>query len=1420
MQPVDIFPWNDHFDTGLAEIDQQHRNLVRILNRLASYATFGFDGRRLSVVVDELLDYANYHFQAEEAIWNKYLAGEEIAAQHKISHEHFVQTIQRLKDSQAVKTEEYVIEEALSFLAKWLVSHILESDRYLACVVKEMKSGLPADAAKQSAKDQLSGAASDFIDIILSIYSSLSRNTVNLMRELGERKRAEELFKEIFHTSSDAINITRATDGRYVETNQAFHKLTGYDREEVIGRTGEELNLWFDPADRQRLVEVLQREGKFQNQEIGFLKKNRELFWGQISASKLQLDGQNYFLSVTHDITKLKDASRELELTAQHLRTIIETEPECIKIVDSRGNLLEMNAAGLAMIEADSLMDAQQRSLISYIDREYQAAFMALHRRVMNGESGILEFKIKGLKGTTRWLETHATPMRGTDGTITSLLGITRDITERKRAEQTEKNLTRAYRLLSRSGSALAHAEQELELLAKICQLAVNTGGYLMAWVGFAENDPDKTVRPIALSGHEEGYLDRLNITWSDTESGRGPVGSAIRNGVTVVIQDVHTNPAMAPWRESAIRRGYQSCISLPLSVSKQVLGALTIYSTEPFAFIPEEVELLEELASELSFGIQSLRTRAEHEDSLLALRRESEKNFALLRNASDGIHILDDEGSIIEASQSFCDMLGYRRDEIIGMNVSMWDAGFADAEDLLAAVSKQIENPIRSQFETRHRRKDGTIIEVEVSGFPLKLDGKTVLFNSSRDITGRKRQELELLENERRLVEILNASPIAVRIATRQGREVVFHNPRYADLIQNIHAKGDDPRNYYARVEDYDEVLADLAQGRSVINRQIELKIHGKTVWVLATFMPINYQGEEAVLGWLYDITDQINAEMENRIAATAFESQEGMLITDANSNILRVNRAFTRITGYSAQEVIGNTPRILSSGRQDEKFYADMWEIINNSGAWEGEIWNKRKDGVVYPEHISITAVKDISGKVVNYVASLTDITQRKKSEEQIQYLAFYDQLTELPNRRLLMDRLQQVMASSIRSGRQGALLFIDLDNFKTLNDTLGHEIGDMLLKQVAVRLATCVREGDTVARLGGDEFVVVLEDFSEQAVAAAEQAEIVGEKILVTLRQPYQLLSHEYSCTSSIGLTLFEGGEYEIEELLKQADIAMYQAKNAGRNTMRFFDPDMQKFISDRASLESELRKALEKMQFQLHYQIQVDNLGQPIGAEALIRWIHPERGLVSPAEFIPIAEETGLIVPIGDWLMDTACAQLKAWEQDASSRNLVLAVNVSASQFRQVDFVAQVLATIRKHEINPLRLKLELTESMLVEDIENIIKTMSTLKVAGIQFSMDDFGTGYSSLQYLKRLPLDQLKIDMSFVRDLGIIEGANSIVQTIIAMAHSLKLDVIAEGVETEEQREILAYYGCQHYQGYLFSKPVQIEQFEELLKQN
>lgn len=598
---------------------------------------------------------------------------------------------------------------------------------------------------------------------------------------------------------------------------------------------------------------------------------------------------------------------------------------------------------------------------------------------------------------------------------------------------------------------------------------------------------------------------------------------------------------------------------------------------------------------------------------------------------------------------------------------------------------------------------------------------------------------------------------------------------------------------------------------------------IHQSTaiIWVNLTVSLMRHKdgSPNYFISVVEDISERKLADIHLRIAATVFESHEGMLVTDANCQIVSVNRAFAKITGYAQDEVAGKNPRILSSGRQDRQFYEAMWDSIMQAGSWEGEIWNRRKNGEVYPAMLTITAVKDDQDVVLNYVSTMTDITINKAVADEIKSLAFYDPLTQLPNRRLLMDRLSHALTTSMRKKQHGAVLFLDLDHFKTLNDTLGHEVGDLLLQQVAERLLANVRETDTVARLGGDEFVVIMENLSHKDVDSAAKVEVASIKLLAAVSAPYQLESSLYYSSSSIGVTLFGGERITADEVLKQADIAMYQAKSDGRNAIRFFNPTMQQAINERVALENDLRYAIEQQQFELYYQIQVDEAQRPLGAEALIRWHHPVRGLMCPASFIELAEEVGLILPIGQWVLEAVCSQLKSWLQNPLTQHLSLSLNVSAKQFAQPNFVQLVKNTITHQGINPERLNLELTESLLLTDVEGTIATMSALKEIGVRFELDDFGTGYSSLQYLKQLPLSQLKIDQSFVRNIVTDSNDLVIVQTIIAMAKSLRLSVIAEGVETDAQRQYLLNMGCKRHQGYLFGRPMPIGEFESKLAQ-
>lgn len=805
------------------------------------------------------------------------------------------------------------------------------------------------------------------------------------------------------------------------------------------------------------------------------------------------------------------------------------------------------------------------------------------------------------------------------------------------------------------------------------------------------------------------------------------------------------------------------------------------------------------------------------------AARLASQYARSLIEASLDPLVTISAEGIITDVNTATERVTGVGRNDLIGSNFTDY---FTDPGQAREGYQKAFSQGSVTDYPLAIRHHSGKIIDVLYNA-TVYLDTQRMVSGvlaAARDITERKLIEAKLADSESRLRTIIENEPECIKIVDAKGR-LVQMNPAGLAMIE-ADSEGQVVGRSVVDViapefrDAYKELHQRVLAGESMQMEYEVIGLKGRRRWLETHAVPMTEANGNVVhLAVTRDISKRKEAEHQLRIAATVFETQQGMMVSDAHNNILAVNRAFVEMTGYSADEVLGQNPRLLHSGRHNADFYAGLWQSVADTGAWEGEIWNRRKNGEIYPEYLAITAVKDPNGIVTHYVGSHTDITLRKAAALEIERLAFYDPLTRLPNRRLLQERLKQALAASQRSGRKGALLFIDLDNFKTLNDTLGHDMGDLLLQQVAERLKEGVRENDTVARLGGDEFVVMLQDLGVQPLAAAELAEITGNQIRAILNRPYKLGSHDYVSTPSIGAALFSGHEQTVDELLKNADIAMYQAKTSGRNALRFFDPQMQAAISARFALEDELRKALAGQQFDLYYQLQVDSANRAAGVEALIRWRHPERGLMPSSEFIPLAEETGLILPIDQWVLETVCAQLKAWQQSPLTRNLTLSFNVSAKQFFQANFVAQVQAAIQHYTIEPGLLKLELTEGVLVKNIKDTITTMGALGAMGVQFALDDFGTGYSSLQYIKKLPVHQLNIAQSFIRDIADNNGDRAIVRIIIAMAESLNLTVIAEGVESEEQRQFLLDNGCTHFQGTLFSKPLPIAQLDALLEQ-
>ncbi len=829
----------------------------------------------------------------------------------------------------------------------------------------------------------------------------------------------------------------------------------------------------------------------------------------------------------------------------------------------------------------------------------------------------------------------------------------------------------------------------------------------------------------------------------------------------------------------------------------------------------------------------ETIVTRILYQQTERQLRHSHDRNRLLLNSAVDGIFGIDAEGNTTFVNPAAERLLGYRAEELVGhKNHGLIHHSHANGipypEEECRMTAVMRDGMPREVDDEVFWHKAGHSIPVEYASTPITEDGHiTGAVVSFRDISRRKRAEALLLE-ERSL--FIAGPTIIFKWRAEEGWPVEYVSP-------NVHGQlGYRPEQLtsgevaFADIvhpDDLQRVAADVARFSSEGIEHFEqeyrlLDADGEYRWVYDfTSVRRGVNGNIShYFGYLIDISARKQSEEALHLAATAFEAHEAIAVTDAEGTILRVNQAFTDITGYHAEEVIGNNPRILASGRHDGMFYNEMWRTLNASGYWEGEIWNRRKNGEVYPEWLAITAVKGSDGTISHYLAHFQDISERKAAEQRIIHQAHYDELTNLPNRRLFIERLEQELSRSRRHAHVGAVLFIDLDRFKPINDSLGHDVGDAVLCEVAERLRAHLRAEDTAARLGGDEFVVLLSELGDDTRLAIELAEEAADKLRHALAQPYPVGSQELHLSSSIGISLFPDAHENAQEIVKQADIAMYHAKEEGRDSTRLYLPSMQAQADARLLLETELYTALHEEQLLLYYQPQVDRDGRLQGAEALLRWQHPTRGLLTPEYFLPVLESSGLQLEVGRWVLETACRQIAAWAAQLEGKPPgCVAVNVNPHQLAQPGFSVMVMEILAETGANPGCLELEITEEMLLSDTEETIAKIAVLSELGVRFAIDDFGTGYSSLAYLKRLPVGKLKIDRVFVTDIDKNENDRTIADTIVAMARHMKLKVLAEGVENEAQFELLNAMGCDSYQGYYFSKPLSVAEFEACASQ-
>ena len=741
------------------------------------------------------------------------------------------------------------------------------------------------------------------------------------------------------------------------------------------------------------------------------------------------------------------------------------------------------------------------------------------------------------------------------------------------------------------------------------------------------------------------------------------------------------------------------------------------------------------------------------------------------------------------------------------------------------AALNACLENGVSFDKEIHCTTAGGKRLWVRLMGEALRDASGTIVCIQGvlQDLIEKKRAEYESLSVTMRLSTTLASIKEAFATLDREGRFTYVNQPTERLLMRgSTELLG---RKIWRELNDKHTDGQLRRQMSAVLNSGANVEFEGFYTPLEKWLEVRAYPFEEGIAVYFRDTTALKQSQEQLLLLQTCISGlNDIVIITEANSidspgpRIVFVNDAFERHTGYARHEVLGQSPRLLQGPLTQRAELNRIRSALQTVQTVRSELINYKKDGSEFWLELEIVPVDYFSRGLTHWVSVARDITARKLAEDEIEHLAFYDALTGLPNRQLLMDRLTLALSQDASHQDMGALMFIDLDHFKVLNDSLGHSKGDLLLQHVAKRLSGCVRHTDTVARLGGDEFVVMLEDLGSDPEVAAEKTKTVGNKILASLGEPYDLAGYQHYGSCSVGITLFSKHQESIGDLLKQADLAMYQAKAAGRNSVCFFDPEMQAAAIANALVNTELRQSLRQHEFVLHYQPQVGQDGHMIGVEALIRWQHPQRGMVFPDQFIHQAEESGLILPIGQWVLETACAQLACWAERAETRHLSIAVNVSVRQFRHPEFVDMVMNVINKTGIGANRLKLELTESLLATDKDVSIAKMSRLKGIGVTLSIDDFGMGYSALCYLKYLPLDQLKIDRTFVTDILTDPNDAAIARTIIGLAQSLGLDVIAEGVETEAQRELLVRYGCENYQGYLFSKALPIDELERFMQ--
>jgi diguanylate cyclase (GGDEF)-like protein/PAS domain S-box-containing protein len=1099
------------------------------------------------------------------------------------------------------------------------------------------------------------------------------------------------------------------------------------------------------------------------------------------------LDGETTGVSVFgKDITVHKRAMQALQESEERFRRFFEENSSVmLMLTPSDGEIV---AANQAACEFYGYPKEQFVGMHTHQINNPPAEQLARDRETTLGNRcSFFTYRNRRSDGEERDVEIYSSPVV-VDGR-TLLYAIVHDVTDRKQAEQRLQESEQRYR-----------ATFELAPVG-IVHVALD-GRYLRCNERFAEI--------IGYTREEVTRLSFQQITLSEDINSALQARERLRRGES---ETLRTEKQYIRKDDSRI------WVRVSLTARRDNQGLV-----QYFIAIVEDIQTRKDADERLAAAVEALRLS------------ESRYRTAFQTSIDPMCISRLKDGEFIDVNQAFLRAFGCKREEVVGKSsfeLNIWKSP-SDRRRLVNALRKY---SVCHDLELQLIKPNGQSLSVLVSGSLIELDGVPSFLLAIRDITETKAAEQRLAaaqyalrSSEERHRQAFQTSPHAVTIVRLEDGMLLDVNETFLDTMgyerEEVLGRTTPELAIWADPREMLGMMETLRRDQ-VFRGEVQLrKKSGEIFWGRMSVSLFEYDGVHCSLSVTQDITAAKAAEQRLTEAAEALRRSEQRYRTAFQTSIdsininrlsdglyIDCNQAFLDTLGYTRQEVIGKTSLELNVWA-DPRDRMAMQELVRQNSHCRGlEIQFKKKNGEVIWGEMSASPI-EIDG--VECLLSITrDVSHVKVAENTIRNLAFYDSLTGLPNRRFLSEKLNQIQTTE-RTSHSQALLFLELDHFKTLNETLGHLTGDLLLKEVAQRIRACIGESDVVCRLGGDEFAVMLDELSESAEEAAAQTKDVGERIRASIGQSCLLNGRECITTASIGCTVFGAIQQSTDELMQEADIALYNAKLAGRNAMRFFSPALQSAVNARATLEEDMRQAIKCNQFLLFYQPQVQR-GRLIGAEALIRWMHPKNGMVPPDAFIPLAEETGLILPVGDWVLDAACRQIATWAGRKSTAHLTVAVNISALQFRQLGFVETVLKALERTGANPKNLKLELTESMLVENIEDVIAKMTALKEYGLSFSLDDFGTGYSSLTYLKRLPLDQLKIDRAFVRDMLVDVTSGAIAQTIISLGRAMGLSVIAEGVETDEQRGFLAGLGCHAFQGTLFSPPLPLAEFEAFI---